>query len=138
MGSQFKAAALEEHTAKAIKKWHKDVKQKRKKHHHHHEHDDSQHQEGSSRSGAERQSSTVFESSSRTLSFQELSSHHRTPTFSELNSFGIESGEIVEEHTETMVKKNNDSSIVSGKLMEIKVEENSETQTAQTERRRIS
>lgn len=136
MGSQFKAAALEEHTAKAIRQWHKDVKQKRKKNNHHHDLDSSQHQEGSSHSVAERQSSTVFESSSRTLSSQEMSSsHHRAPTFSEINSLGIECNEIVE-LTETVVK---DEPVVSGKSMGIKIGEISEihegeTLTAQTER----
>ncbi|KAG6583496.1 MLO-like protein 3, partial [Cucurbita argyrosperma subsp. sororia] len=114
MGSQFKAAALEEHTAKAIKQWHKDVKQKRKKHHHHYHHDldSSLHQEGSSHSTiTERQSSRVFESSSRTLSSQEMVSsfHHRAPTFSELNNLDIiESNEIVEEPTKIKIREINE------------------------------
>lgn len=125
MGSQFKAAALEEHTAKAIKKWHKDVKQKRKKHHHHLDLDSSQQQEGSSHSISERPS-RVFESSSRTLSSEEMSSsHHRAPTFSELNSLSIiECDEIVEEPTEAVVTKN--ESAISSKVMEIKIGEISE------------
>ncbi|XP_022964659.1 MLO-like protein 3 isoform X1 [Cucurbita moschata] len=116
MGSQFKAAALEEHTAKAIKQWHKDVKQRRKKHHHHYHHDldSSLHQEGSSHSTVtERQSSRVFESSSssRTLSSQEMVSsfHHRAPTFSELNNLDIiESNEIVEVPTKIKIREINE------------------------------
>ncbi|CAK9327104.1 unnamed protein product [Citrullus colocynthis] len=125
MGSQFKAAALEEHTAKAIKKWHKDVKQKRKKHHHHLDLDSSQQQEGSTHSISERPSQ-VFESSSRTLSSEEMnSSHHRAPTFSELNNLSIiECDEIVEEPTEAVVTKN--ESAISSKVMEIKIGEISE------------
>ncbi|XP_022964660.1 MLO-like protein 3 isoform X2 [Cucurbita moschata] len=118
MGSQFKAAALEEHTAKAIKQWHKDVKQRRKKHHHHYHHDldSSLHQEGSSHSTVtERQSSRVFESSSssRTLSSQEMVSsfHHRAPTFSELNNLDIiESNEIVEVPTKIKIREINEIS----------------------------
>ncbi|XP_038893921.1 MLO-like protein 3 [Benincasa hispida] len=146
MGSQFKAAALEEHTAKVIKKWHKDVKQKRKKHSHPHDLDSSQHQEGSSRSASERPSSRALDSNIvQTLSSEEMSSsHHRAPTFSELNSFSmIECDEIVEEeHTETVVAKN--ESVVSNKVLEIKIGETSEnhkekiTLTPQNEIRRVS
>lgn len=128
MGSQFKAAALEENTAKAIKKWHKDVKQKRKKHSHHHDLDSSQHQEGSSHSASERPSSRVFEGSSRTLnSDQEMSSsHHRALSFSELNGVSIiECDEIVEEKLrDTVVTK--DESAVSNKVIKIEIGEISE------------
>ena len=134
MGSQFKAAALEEHTAKAIKQWHKDVKQKRKKHNHHHHHDldSSLHQEGSSHSTVtEHQSSRVFESSSsRTLSSQEMvnSFHHRAPTFSEFNSLDIiESSEMVEEPIKIKMREINEISEI-GEIHEEK------TLTTQTQR----
>ena len=53
------------------------------------------------------------------------SSHHRAPTFSELNSLSIiECDEIVEEPTEAVVTKN--ESAISSKVMEIKIGEISE------------
>ncbi|XP_022949225.1 MLO-like protein 3 isoform X1 [Cucurbita moschata] len=135
MGSQFKAAALEEHTAKAIKKWHQDVKQKRKQSNHHqylNDLDPSQHQEGSSPFVAGRLSSMVSESSNKTQSSQELTPfHHRAPTFSELNYLDIESNEIVEELTETTVIK--DESIVVDRSIGIKIGEISEVHEGETE-----
>lgn len=129
MGSQFKAAALEEHTAKAIKKWHKDVKHKRKKPSHHHDLDSNQHQEGSSHSVSEHPSSRVFEGSSRTLnSDQEImsSSHHRALSFAELNGVSItECDEIVEEKLRDSVVTKGESA-VSNKVMEIEIGEISE------------
>ena len=135
MGSQFKAAALEEHTAKAIRKWHQDVKQKRKQSNHHqypNDLDPSQHQEGSSPFVAGRLSSMVFESSSKAQSSQEMTPfHHRAPTFSELNYLDIVSNEIVEEPTETAAIK--DESIVVDRSIGIKIGEISEVHEGETE-----
>ncbi|XWS52691.1 hypothetical protein CRYUN_Cryun11dG0092700 [Craigia yunnanensis] len=81
MGSNFKSAALEEHTANAIKQWHAGVKQKQKK------------QRESSHLGND-------SSNSNTTISMNLSSHHRTPTLSETSSFPRKTDQIVEEDRE--------------------------------------
>ncbi|XP_050367302.1 MLO-like protein 3 [Argentina anserina] len=84
MGSNFKSThVLEEQTTKVIKQWHADVKKKRK-----------QNRQDDSESGHD-YSSTVG-SSRRTMNPPDFSSHHRQPTFAD-----VENGqEIVEEHQE--------------------------------------
>jgi len=82
MGSQFKGAALEEQTVHAVKQWYAETRDRRKK------------QQDFSQTGRDRSSSTVS-SSNRTTGSLDLSSHHRSHPFGEI--------EIVEErdHQET-------------------------------------
>ncbi|XP_021278284.1 MLO-like protein 3 isoform X1 [Herrania umbratica] len=80
MGSNFKSALFEEHTANAIRQWHAVVKQKRKK------------QGGASRVGND------YSNSNRNIS-SDLSTNHPTPNPSEIASFPSRT-EIVEEDTE--------------------------------------
>ncbi|KAK6235389.1 hypothetical protein SCA6_010726 [Theobroma cacao] len=80
MGSNFKSALFEEHTANAIRQWHAGVKQKRKN------------QGGASRVGNDNSNSN------RSIS-SDLSTQHRAPTSSEIASFPSRT-EIVEEDTE--------------------------------------
>ncbi|GMN63983.1 hypothetical protein TIFTF001_033054 [Ficus carica] len=91
MGSNFKSAALEEHTVKAMRQWHAEVKEIRKKNH------TSQ----SAHNNNDYSSSTLDHmSNSATISPDHpVSSHHtRSPTFADqLTRFSIDT-EIVEDY----------------------------------------
>ncbi|KAK6144427.1 hypothetical protein DH2020_021247 [Rehmannia glutinosa] len=79
MGSEYKSAILEEHTVHAIKQWHSNVKHKRKT--------ESEIQDDSSTVGIQ----------SRTPS-PDISSHRRSPTFSDFASRGGANHEITEDN----------------------------------------
>ncbi|KAK6144408.1 hypothetical protein DH2020_021228 [Rehmannia glutinosa] len=78
MGSEYKSAILEEHTVHAIKQWHSTVKHRRKT--------ESEIQDDSSTVGIQ----------SRTPS-PDISSHRRSPTFSDFASRGGDNHEITED-----------------------------------------
>ncbi|KAK6138075.1 hypothetical protein DH2020_028190 [Rehmannia glutinosa] len=79
MGSEYKSAILEEHTVHAIKQWHSNVKHKRKT--------ECEIQDDSSTVGIQ----------SRTPS-PDISSHRRSPTFSDFASRGGANHEITEDN----------------------------------------
>ncbi|PON53981.1 Mlo-related protein [Parasponia andersonii] len=89
MGSNFKRAVLEEHTVRAIRQWHSEVKQKRKKNH-------------TSQSTHDYSSTTMDHSNATITSSPEHASsrHNRSPTFAnQLSHFSTDT-EIVEDHQE--------------------------------------
>lgn len=91
MGSNFKSAVLEEHTVKAIRQWHSEVKQKRKKNH------------STTHSTHDYSSSTTMDHGNATISSspeQASPSYNRSPSFADqLARYSINT-EIVEEHQE--------------------------------------
>lgn len=91
MGSNFKSAALEEHTVKAIRQWHADVKQKRKKNH-----------TSQSAHNNDDYSSTTLDHMSNSTTFSPdhpVSSHHtRSPTFADQLTRFSTNTEIVEDY----------------------------------------
>ncbi|XP_062082031.1 MLO-like protein 3 [Humulus lupulus] len=94
MGSNFKNAALEEHTVKAIKQWHSEVKQKRKRNH------TSQHHEYSSTTTMDHSNTAISSPSPQHL----WSQHNRSPTFADqLTRFPVDT-EIVEERDQELGK----------------------------------
>ncbi|CAI9776436.1 unnamed protein product [Fraxinus pennsylvanica] len=84
MGSQYKSAILEQHTAHVIKQWHADVKHKRKQKFY---------------SQSQKDDSTTSWSNSKTPS-PNVSYHQRTPTLAEFTSRSGGHDEITEEHQE--------------------------------------
>ncbi|EXB98558.1 MLO-like protein 3 [Morus notabilis] len=99
MGSNFKSAVLEEHTAKAIRQWHEEAKQKRKKNH-------------TSQSTHNDSSSTTIDHTSATninsiSPDHPVSGHHtRSPSFADQISPFSTDNEIVEEHYSQEIGQN--------------------------------
>ena len=93
MGSNYKSAVLEEHTVKAIKQWHSEVKQKRKRNL------TSQH---------DYSSTTTMDHSNTANSSPSpqhvLSQHNRSPTFADQLTRSPVDTEIVEEHDQQLGK----------------------------------
>ena len=93
MGSNFKSAALEEHTVKAIRQWHADVKQKIRK---------KNHTSQSAHNNDDHSSTTLDQMSNTTAAISPdhpVSSHYtRSPTFAgQLTRFSTNT-EIVEDY----------------------------------------
>lgn len=103
MGSQFKGAALEEQTVHVVKQWYAETRDRRKK------------QQDFSQTGRDR-SSTVS-SSNRTMGSPDLSSHHRSHPFGEI--------EIVEErdHHQETHEDEIEFGIVSSDIVQIELSE---------------
>ncbi|GAV78097.1 Mlo domain-containing protein [Cephalotus follicularis] len=112
MGSNFKSAILEEQTVNAIKQWHNDVRQKKKK-------------QDTSQSSRITASNVLGSYSSRTISSPDISTHHRTPTFSDMAPMPSKT-EICEDNQEF---GHNDPHMVTSHVLQIELTDTTKTQS---------